>query len=272
MATIKAGFSFNMRNAILVFDMSSDREEIATKNHYHAAGYRDPAELDLWGVGFEYKEGLQGEKKPYEGSIAAYRLIDGSDSFSIKGMHVDLSQWLEVMDNFSKADDIQLFRSIFAGDDTFLGSNTNDVGCGFEGNDRLFGLGGEDFLEGGNGNDVLEGGRRDDHLKGGRGSDVFVFTPVGQLSAYAHDIISDFRHSERDRIDVSAIDANDSVRGNQKFEFIGDTHFSGASGEMRFNVQRRFTLIEADRDGDGDADFSIASRAQRIFEVSDFDL
>ncbi len=45
------------------------------------------------------------------------------------------------------------------------------------------------------------------------------------------DTIWDFSHAQGDRIDLSAIDANSSVGGNQAFTFIGAANFTGTAEE-----------------------------------------
>jgi hypothetical protein len=71
---------------------------------------------------------------------------------------------------------------------------------GSEFNDVITGNGTGNTLEGQGGNDVLSGGTADhasDILTGGTGADTFVYERDD-----ANDVISDFRHSEGDRIDL----------------------------------------------------------------------
>jgi serralysin len=91
-------------------------------------------------------------------------------------------------------------------------------------------------LTGALGNDTLTGGLGLDRMNGGGGRDVFDFNRVvdtGHTLATA-DVISGFVHGG-DRIDLSTLDANASVTGNQAFTFIGAAAFSGnATGQLRF--------------------------------------
>lgn len=83
--------------------------------------------------------------------------------------------------------------------DLLVGGDDNDGLNGSDGNDTLIGGAGIDTLNGWNGNDRLEllGG---DFAIGGAGADTFVFTGTGGIST-----ISDFRVSDGDRLDLSAL-------------------------------------------------------------------
>ena len=48
-------------------------------------------------------------------------------------------------------------------------------------------------------------------------------------------MITDFRGSLGERIDLSAIDAYSKTTGNQAFAFIGSSAFTGTKGEARFS-------------------------------------
>ncbi len=156
-----------------------------------------------------------------------------------------------------------------AGDDSVFGDSGDDVLCGGSGHDALFGGtnddlltgdGGNDLLSGGSGNDTLIGGAGRDTLEGGAGADLFVFVILGDSASSGYrDTIVDFGRGA-DRIDLSEIDADLAIEGDQAFIFIGDAEFSGVSGQLRIRqikgTQDSFLL--ADVNGDGVADFSIS--------------
>lgn len=101
-----------------------------------------------------------------------------------------------------------------------IGSATADMIFGYGGNDFLEGRGGNDKIDGGSGNDRIVGGAGADTLTGGSGSDTFVYSALSDLSlVYGAEFITDWSHE--DRIDISAIDANALVAGNQAFHFAG---------------------------------------------------
>ena len=146
-----------------------------------------------------------------------------------------------------------------AGADTLIGNAGADKLKGGADNDRLSGGSGNDTLIGGLGNDILIGGAGSDILTGKDGADEFKFKDIADSKpgGSSRDIITDFVSGE-DKINVSLIDAT-SQPADQAFTFIGQTGFSGTEGELRFNqnMQKGFTIVSGDVDGDGVADFQI---------------
>jgi Ca2+-binding RTX toxin-like protein len=106
-------------------------------------------------------------------------------------------------------------------------------------------------------NNVITGGAGFDTMFGGAGADTFKFAAVGEaapLGAGYTDYIPDFNEAEGDKIDLSAIDANLFVAGDQAFNPIGvNVAFTGAAGQLRFN----YGFLEGDVNGDAVADFQI---------------
>lgn len=70
-------------------------------------------------------------------------------------------------------------------------------------------------------------------------------------------MITDFQRGQGDLIDLSFIDANSTVAGNQAFRFVGDGAFSGHAGELVARSTSAGTLVLGDVDGDGRADFGL---------------
>lgn len=135
------------------------------------------------------------------------------------------------------------------------------------GRDRLEGLAGADRLIGGAGADSLIGGTGKDRLTGDAGADVFIFDKTSETGATStkRDVITDFQQGD-DLIDLSGIDANTNVRGNQGFSFIGADGFSGAAGQLRFAGG----IASGDVNGDRVADFTIAVTGLRSMTEGDF--
>jgi serralysin len=121
------------------------------------------------------------------------------------------------------------------------GSDTRSLienAWGGTGNDRmignvvgnyLWGNSGDDTLEGGAGNDTLDGSAGQDRLWGGAGDDNFRFRFLSDYRAGAPDIINDMQGvgaAWGDVIDISAIDANVALAGNQAF-LAGQTSIGG---------------------------------------------
>jgi Bacterial Ig domain/Bacterial cadherin-like domain/SdrD B-like domain/Peptidase M10 serralysin C terminal/RTX calcium-binding nonapeptide repeat (4 copies) len=134
-----------------------------------------------------------------------------------------------------------------AADDTLVGGQKNDSFVGGGGNDQLYGLGGDDWLLGGAGADTL---------RGGTGKDSFVYQSVSESTAAATDHILDFEDIS-DHIDLSAIDANSSLGGDQAFDFIGQSAFSNTAGELRIAQSGSDWMVMGDVNGDGTADFQV---------------
>ena len=122
----------------------------------------------------------------------------------------------------------------------------------------IYSSGGNDFMRGsvfgdnlyaGDGNDTFVGSLGADTYNGGGGADRFVFTDVSQSTSVSMDSINDFNAAEGDVVDVSAIDANSVLAGNQAFTFVAS--FTGQSGQAVFDSG----LLRLDVNGDGQADF-----------------
>ncbi len=84
------------------------------------------------------------------------------------------------------------------------------------------------------------------------------------------DTIFDFRHAERDRIDLKAIDAKVGLAGNQAFKFIGGAEFHDRAGELRFERVGGGAVVQGDVNGDGEPDFAIAMKGISQLVKGDF--
>jgi Ca2+-binding RTX toxin-like protein len=161
-----------------------------------------------------------------------------------------------------------------AGADVIHGGEGGDTLYGQQGADTLYGDAGNDLLYGGDGRDVLIGGAGANFLSGGAGADRFVFRSStednvgGGSQATAQ--IDDFSRAENDRIDLSAVDADTTVAGNQAFHFIGEGQLTYHPGEVAFQRNGSSTMISADVDGDGYSDLSIALTGNHNLAASDF--
>ena len=113
--------------------------------------------------------------------------------------------------------------------------------------DTLDGGGGRDFISGDAGRDFIIGDLGNDELWGGAGDDTFVFRSVSESSLARPDYIGDFRRG--DRIDLSGIDADERLAGDQAFVLAGRPAANGAWFSNGF--------LFADVNGDGRADFAL---------------
>jgi Ca2+-binding RTX toxin-like protein len=141
-----------------------------------------------------------------------------------------------------------------AGNDVLYGGKGADRLLGGVDNDQLLGGAGEDLLNGEDGDDLRVGGLGRDVQIGGTGRDTFDFNKTVESRVGAnHDVVKGFSHAQHDRINLQTIDADTTTGGNQAFDFIGGTGFTGTAGELRLSAG----LLLGDTNGNGIADFEI---------------
>jgi Ca2+-binding RTX toxin-like protein len=129
-------------------------------------------------------------------------------------------------------------------------------------NNILIGNSAANVLNGGTGNDFLTGGGGKDTLTGGAGADAFIFTALTDSAVATPDLITDFMRADGDYIDLSALDANSTLAGDQAFSFV--TAFSKQAGQatLSYNATTKTTTFSADVNGDGVADFVLQIAGQ----------
>ena len=148
----------------------------------------------------------------------------------------------------------------YSGIENLTGSDFGDALSGDAGGNLLAGQGGTDVLSGGLGNDTLRGGAQRDILVGDAGSDVFDFDVAGHSAAGARDIVRGFSTpafdgagvAGGDLIDLSGIDANAGVAGNQAFAFGG-----AGVGRVSVVASGSNSLVRANTDGDAAFEFEL---------------
>jgi len=142
--------------------------------------------------------------------------------------------------------------TLSAGSDTLAGIE-NLTGGAYD--DQLTGDAGNNVLTGNDGNDTLVGGGGIDTLTGGAGTDRFAYAALGDSTLAATDRITDF--ASGDVLDLSRIDANGTLAGNQAFHLVGA--FTNGAGEftVTFNAGADTTTALFDIDGDASADMAI---------------
>jgi hypothetical protein len=79
-------------------------------------------------------------------------------------------------------------------------------------------------------------------------------------------VIEDFSRAQGDDIDLSGIDANAKVSGNQAFSFIGGQDFSGKAGQLQY----KNGIVAGDINGDKVADFHIEIANNHALSANDF--
>ena len=192
------------------------------------------------------------------------------------------------LDNYIVANNAGDALNGMAGNDIVRGGTGNDVLHGGQGDDQLYGGAGndvlagdlgDDMIQGGDGNDVIYGGAGRDQLFGGAGADRFVFRlgdfatapdPSAPIASWA-DVIGDFSHAERDRIDFAQIDANTNTDADDAFTFIGTSQFTHHAGELRIAAVGSGAYdVMGDVNGDGVADFHLLVNTTTPLVASDF--
>ncbi len=138
------------------------------------------------------------------------------------------------------------------------------------GNDLLTGTTKNDTLSGLAGDDTLIGGLGVDKLTGGKGADVFKFNAINETgtNSKTRDVITDFNHSDGDKIDLSSIDANPTFYYDHSFKFIGSKAFSGTTGELRFDSTNK--ILYGNVNNDKVPDFAIQLNGVTSLVADDF--
>ena len=123
------------------------------------------------------------------------------------------------------------------------------------------------------GADVLAGKGGLDQMIGGKGADRFLLRDVDDAPATGpdHDEVLDFRRGQGDKLDLSPIDADRTMTGNQAFHFVGDCDFFGP-GQLRYQATADGDfLVSGNIDTDPTADFAFVVRSHLThLRASDF--
>jgi Ca2+-binding RTX toxin-like protein len=199
------------------------------------------------------------------GSTGADTMIGGTgdDTFSVD------SSGDVVVENAGEGTDTVMSAVTYT-----LGANLENLtltgslainGTGNAANNVITGNTGANILNGGAGDDTLAGGAGADTLTGGANADHFVFSDGGGV-----DTITDFSTAQGDVIDLTGIDANTTVAGDQAFTFIGTAAFHNVAGELRYVVVGANVTVTGDTNGDGVADFTLNLTGVQSLASTDF--
>ncbi|MGK7867629.1 M10 family metallopeptidase C-terminal domain-containing protein [Falsiroseomonas sp. E2-1-a20] len=163
-------------------------------------------------------------------------------------------------------------RATFSGTD-FRGSSGDDLIIGNDLDNVIQGRNGNDTIKGGAGNDTIDAGNGADVVWGGEGRDTFVFARGGDMDGSSVvDIFMDFE-SGSDVFDLSLIDANERMSGDQAFAFIGTAAFKdGTPGQLRAAYDRagNVTVVELNTDRDAAPEYWFKVAGQHDFSAADF--
>jgi Ca2+-binding RTX toxin-like protein len=216
------------------------------------------------GSGVDVADGGTGVDELIMGSTTANHTVNlATGKTKIAGESFLNFEWLKTGNGNDKLTGNNADNRIYAygGNDSINGGNGNDSLGGFQGADTLIGGGGNDFLYGDEGGDRLTGGAGVDQLFGGIGADRFIFTKTSDSGPVASDTIRDggvggfegAGAAAGDLIDLSKIDADTTLAGNQTFVFGGSSRgqvlvVDGGSGN---------SIVFANTDNDVDFEFRL---------------
>ena len=129
------------------------------------------------------------------------------------------------------------------------------------------------LLAGGGGDDAVIGGLGRDKLIGGAGADMFAFVSLDDSGATQklRDTIGDFRTGV-DQIDLATLDGRSGGGANDAFVWVNTAAFSNTQGELRWQATSAGVLVQADRDGNGAADFTLLLAGINSVALDDFTL
>jgi Ca2+-binding RTX toxin-like protein len=189
--------------------------------------------------------------------------FNGSFKLATQGVRVDLSRTSEQDLGEFGIDRFFSFENVVGtfGNDTFLGTNGVNAITGLDGNDILYGRGGNDLLDGGEGVDTLIGGIGADDIVASNGAtenyrDLVRYESLKDsgTTAATRDNILSFKRGQ-DKIDLSKLDANLGLKGNQAFKVVKG--FTKAFGEIKLVKSGADTLVQIDGDKDNSVDMTI---------------
>jgi Ca2+-binding RTX toxin-like protein len=147
--------------------------------------------------------------------------------------------------------------------DVIIADNHGDTIVAGNGDDTITGGAGSDTIIAGSGHDVITGGGGKDILVGSlTGDDTYVYKSTSNSTLAAPDDISHWHTG--DKIDLSAIDANTTMAGHQKFTIGTDTKTPGTI-IITHNAKLTVTIVSLYTNASGVA-------ASRIYLVGDLTL
>ncbi|HTV68213.1 MAG TPA: calcium-binding protein [Rhizobiaceae bacterium] len=165
------------------------------------------------------------------------------------------------------------------GSDKIYGTNAENSLYGWAGNDLLEGRGGRDTLAPGAGADIVIGGLGADTIFldfADNARDIVRYSSIQEsgLIFGEHDYIWTFVRSAGaagDRIDLSRIDANPFVSGNQTFAWRAMLPFrENVVGEVRFIDVGTDLIVQVDTDRDNGAEMTIRMQGEQRMAAFDF--
>ncbi|MFZ1426586.1 MAG: M10 family metallopeptidase C-terminal domain-containing protein [Geminicoccaceae bacterium] len=145
------------------------------------------------------------------------------------------------------------------------GSETDTL-AGIEG---VLGSSAADRFKGDAANNEFQGKQGKDTATGGGGRDTYFIKVVADSPAGAgRDVITDFTPGQ-DVIDLSNIDADAALPGQQLFRWVGKANLTGAA-QLGYYVSGGNTIVRASTDADAAAEVEIQLTGQKTLTAADF--
>ena len=95
-----------------------------------------------------------------------------------------------------------------------------------------------------------------DVLVGGDGADIFLYSTTADSTVAARDKIYGFTAGV-DKLNLSGIDADTTMAGNQAFHMVQPGMIFASPGDLEITSQGFNTIVQGDVNGDGVWDFSV---------------
>ena len=115
------------------------------------------------------------------------------------------------------------------------------------------------------GSNGLYGGEGADQITGGKDRDRYYYTSASESTTALRDTV---KFAKEDRFVFSSFDTDATTEAQQKLSFIGKQAFSGIAGELRATR----SVLEADTNGDGLADFAVNLRSNTLITANNLTL
>jgi VCBS repeat-containing protein len=119
---------------------------------------------------------------------------------------------------------------------------------GSSGKDTIYGTDKAEVIRAGSGDDIVVGGGGADMQTGGRGKDTFAFKAASDSETSKFDTITDFKASEGDKIDLSALG---------QITWGGQKALGGGAASAWYTTSGSTASLWVDTNGDGSADMRI---------------
>lgn len=244
--TIDAGSG----NDTIIGSLGNDRIDLGSGNDVVSGGDGDDTFLARTGVGVDSVNGGIGYDRIV--ATAASTNITLSSFTSVEEISSGGFAGVK-MTGTALADIIDLSGVLLSGIDSVSGGAGNDSIIGSAGGDRLLGGTGIDTLTGGAGNDVF----------------AYLTSSESGFGVTKADVLTDFTSGE-DLIDLSLIDADTSILGDQAFTFIGTAAFTGL-GQLRLGTDSTgHAAIFGNTTGSLTADFQVSLHNNAALTAVDF--